>query len=345
MIHLSMAIGAFIAGVALANLPYSFEIVGKVKSLRDFFAILFFASLGMQLSFVGISSMIIPLIVFSVFVLLGKFLIILLTASFFGYSEKTSFLSASSLSQISEFSLILVALGVASGKIGNEILTLTILLAMITMTLTSYFIKYDDAFYYFFSKKLKLLKIFSFGTSNLEYIPETIDYDAILCGYDRVGYSVLKSFVDGKKNCFVVDFNPDVIKSLIARKIPCMYGDISDEEILERINFEKAKIVVSTANLLKDNLLLLKLAKKSNDKLLAFVTANRISDALKLYAAGADYVILPHFLGGEKVSSIIGEMELNTHKRALLKAEHLIELKKRAELGHEHPQLTQNKRN
>ena len=122
---------------------------------------------------------------------------------------------------------------------------MTTLLAIITMALTSYAINFDDIIYKFVAKKLKLFRLLPFANpSKLEYIPEQIKYEAILCGYDRVGYSILKTFVDEKKDSVVVDFNPDVIKSLIQRKIPCMYGDISDSEILERLNFENAKLLV-----------------------------------------------------------------------------------------------------
>ncbi|MBU0461694.1 MAG: cation:proton antiporter, partial [Nanoarchaeota archaeon] len=338
IIGFSITIGAFVAGVALANLPYNLEIVSKIKSLRDFFAIIFFTALGLQLVIHPLTNILLPLVIFTAYVLIIKTLVMMVVCAVFGYTERTSFLSAIGLAQISEFSLIIVAQGLLLGHISSEIFTITILLAIITMGLTSYAINFDDKIYRFVSKKLFLFKLLPFtNSSKLEYLPQQIKYDVVLCGYDRVGYSILNTFIDGKKQCLVVDFNPDVVKGLIQRKIPCMYGDISDSEILERLNFKDSHLVISTVNRYEDNLMLLKTAKKQNPRIIVYVTANMIEDALQLYHAGADYVILPHFLGGEKVSSILEDMRVNSYKKMLVKTEHIRELKKRLSLGHEHP--------
>ncbi|MFQ5475227.1 MAG: cation:proton antiporter [Candidatus Nanoarchaeia archaeon] len=338
LIGFSIIIGAFVAGVALANLPYNLEIIGKVKSLRDFFAIIFFTALGLQLATEGILGMLVPLAIFTIYVIVAKLLIIMFTCAIFGYTERTSFLTSIGLSQISEFSLIIVAQGLVLGHISQEVFTLTTLLAIITMTLTAYAINFEYKIYLFLSKKLFLFKMLPFtNPSKLEYLPEKVKYDVILCGYDRVGYSILTSLVNGNKVFLVVDFNPDVIKALIKRKIPCMYGDISDGETLDRLHLEHTQLLVSTVTKFEDNLMLLKKAKKENPVCTVYVTASQIGDALGLYSSGADYVILPHFLGGEKASSILEDLEINKHKKAILRAEHILELKKRMDMGHEHP--------
>jgi len=143
----SIAIGAFVAGVTLANLPYNIEIIGKIKPLRDFFSVLFFVSLGMGLLLSSFEGILKPLIIFLILVIVIKPLVTMFICSYFGYKKRTSYLTAISLAQISEFSLIIAAQGLLLGHISQEIFSLTVLLAVITIGLTSYFIKFDGLIY------------------------------------------------------------------------------------------------------------------------------------------------------------------------------------------------------
>ena len=119
--------------------------------------------------------------------------------------------------------------------------------------------------------------------------------------------------------------------------MPCLYGDVGNVEILERLNFNDASMVISTVPNKNDNLLLIQEAKKSNKKVVVFVTGNQIEEALELYNAGADYVILPHFLGGEHVSLLLETFGSDLKKIVNTKIKHVQESKKRHALGHEHP--------
>ena len=107
----------------------------------------------------------------------------------------------------------------------------------------------------------------------------------------------------------VVDFNPEIIRSLIAKKVPCVYGDFANDEVLEKANLLNAEIVVSTIPDLDDNISLIKKIKEINPKMTVFVTGEKIDDAMELYDKGADYVLLP------KV--ITGELGFNLAKRVL----------------------------
>ena len=97
-------------------------------------------------------------------------------------------------------------------------------------------------------------------------------------------------------------------------------------------------MVLSTVPTKADNLLLIRMARKENKKVAIFVTANQIQEALELYDAGADYVVLPHFLGGEHISLLIEDFTKDIKKVIEHKVKHIKELKERHALGHEHPQ-------
>lgn len=141
-----------------------------------------------------------------------------------------------------------------------------------------------------------------------------------------------------KKKILVIDFNPETIKDLIRRKVPCFYGDMGEIETLERLDLKEAEMIICTIGELKENLLLIKKAKDEGSKAKLFLTATNIEDALRLYESGADYVILPHFLGGEHASVLIKDFDKDINKMIKTKITHIRELKHRHILGHHHPQ-------
>jgi Kef-type K+ transport system membrane component KefB len=335
VIGLSMTIGAFFAGVLLANLPYRLDIVGRVKPLRDFFAILFFTSLGLQLNLGGMGSMMLALVVLLVMVVLLKPLVTYLALIALGHKSRTSFITSVSLAQVSEFSLVLVITGVGAGVLSGSILTVTIMLAVLTMAYTAYFMNYEAIFYHKFVSIMKRLGIKASLQSSAAV--EKMPCDVLLCGYDRIGYSILNSVLAKKKNVVVVDFNPDVIKKLNSMSVPCVYGDVCDPEVLQYIDVRNARMVISTANSYEDNLLLLNKIKSISSYIPTIVTAHKIDEALELYRRGADYVILPHFLGGDMVAGILSDFESSQLRMMMHKYRHINDLLERKGAGHEHP--------
>jgi len=331
----SIVIGAFVAGVSLGNLEYRHEMVGRVKGLRDFFITLFFCSLGLQLYLAGISHLWTLFIILLIATLLIKPLIVTIICGLFGYTKKTSFKTAIALAQISEFSLVIVSVGLSKGQVSQELFSVTLLLAMITMTVTTYLMKYQEQFFSVASNYLPLDNLFHSQT--MEYMPKLQEYDIVVVGYDRIGYSILKGLQKQGKHLLLIDYNPEVIKQMAKRNISVLYGDISDTEILSRINFTQVKMVISTVNNLEDTLLLMRYARRSNRDIALFVTANNIDDAIELYNKGADYVILPYFLGGEHAAHILETYAHDKHTLHQTRNEHVAELYHRKKMGHQHP--------
>ncbi|HIJ11719.1 TPA: hypothetical protein HA278_06685, partial [Candidatus Woesearchaeota archaeon] len=202
----SIAIGAFIAGIALGNLKYNYQIIAKVKSLKDFFALIFFVSLGMGISLSVFSDMWLELIILLAIVVFVKPFVIMTVCSLFKYTKKPSFLAANSLAQVGEFSLILLAQGLVLGHVSQELFSLTVIVTIISIVITSYTIEYDEQIYKFLQKPLKLFDIFT--TEGLEYLPRKTKPSIILCGHNRIGYSILRDLHEVKKKVLVVDYNP-----------------------------------------------------------------------------------------------------------------------------------------
>lgn len=327
MTGFSIAIGAFIAGVMLGNLPYNIEIISKVKSLRDFFATLFFVSLGIKVTFTSITTY--PHL-FVLFLILTTIIIPIITFLFtmmFGYSKKISFLTAIALTQVSEFALIATTEGVKLGHLGPDFLSLVIITALASITVTSYLLKYDEKLYHFFLPMIKIFDKIVKHKRKYEHRTDEEEYDTILVGYDRMGYNIYKSLKDMDKKVVIVDYNPDIIRRLIANKTDCIYGDISDEEILEKLKLKRVKQVISTIPNFHDNKMLVNVIKKHNKSAHIIVTAYQVYEALELYKSGVDYVIMPHFLGGQHAGILLQTISNDIDQLITTRLDHINELK------------------
>src|SRR3989344_3207266 len=339
-IGFSIEVGALIAGIMLSMSSYSYEISSKLRSLRDFFIISFFILLGSQMVFSNLSSLWLPAVIFSLFILIGNPLIVMILMGIFGYSKNTGFMAGLTVAQISEFSLILIALGVKAGHITNEILSFVTLIGLVTIAGSTYLIIYSDKIYPFVSGYLNIFEKKKLREKEIKIK----EYDYILLGENRIGFSIMKSFVNLKKNYLVVDFNPERVKRLNSKGISCIYGDISNSEFLESIKIEKARIIVSTIHEMEINMMLIDEVRKKNKGSIIIVTARQISDAFELYKAGADYVILPHFLGGEHTARIIEKARENKKEYEIERKKQIKELKERLKEGHEHPKVEKDRR-
>ncbi len=326
----ALSIGAFLSGVSLASLPYNLEIVGRIRSLKDFFVTIFFVSLGMQVPLQ--IPLITKMIVFSVFVLIGIPIIMVVICGLFGYGKRTSLLTGLSLAQTSEFSLILATQGVVFGHINQNIFSLVTWITLVTSTVSSYYILHSAEIYNKFLPFLKKLHRFS-RNKGLEDLPPDSNQHTIVFGCDRMGGVIVKTLQGIKQDFLVVDLNPEIIKSLMGQRISAIYGDIGDIEVLERINLHSTRIVISTIPNINENLLILKETRKRNPDCIVISTSKTLDDAMYLYNNGVDYVIMPHVLSGKKVSEFLLEYMHKKDEFLELKKQHISELENQKRLN------------
>ncbi|MDD5193925.1 MAG: cation:proton antiporter, partial [Candidatus Nanoarchaeia archaeon] len=319
----SLEIGALIAGMSLASSKYHLELGDKMKTLRDFFIILFFVFFGIQeagnLSF----SLVRNAIIFSVFVLIGKPLIVMTVLRIFGYRKRTNFLTGINIAQISEFSLIITLLGFTIGHISKEIMSLVVLISIITIGLSSYSIYYSN---HIFNKIGKWLKIFE-GKKELKIHSKKKDYEVLLFGYHRAGSKILRILKSMNISFAVVDYNPKVILSLVNQGIDCIYGDASDKEFLNELGLDKANLIISTIPEEQSNIFIKEKLKELKSNAVFIATAEHSTSALDLYKEGVDYVIVPHYLGGDYAANIIKRFGTKKDTYRDLRKKHIKELK------------------
>ena len=338
LIGFSIEIGALIAGITLSVSPYHYEISSKMRPLRDFFIILFFILLGSQLTFGNINQYIIPIIVFSIFILIGNPLIVLILMGLLGYSKRAGFLAGLTVAQISEFSLILIVMGIKVGHLNQDILSLVTIIGLITIAGSTYFIMYSDKIYPYIEDYLSIFE----RRGDKKKGNKGNVYDLILFGYNRIGFDFLESFKKLKKRFLVVDYNPDVVEDLIKKKINCEYGDVGDIEFLNSLKLKNVKMVVSTVPDFETNILLIRKIRSVNKNAIIIVISHQIEEADVLYKTGATYVVLPHFLGGKYAAMLINKHGLDLKKFNEERDRHIIHLKKRKMMGHSHPYVEKN---
>ncbi len=323
MLGFGIEIGAFLAGICLASLPYNMEISNKVRPLRDFFVILFFFIIGSSVEPSSFISNIPTIIWLSLFVLIGNTLLVMIIMGFLGFKSRTSFLTGLNIAQISEFSLIMIAMGKQLGHISMNATTIVSSVGIITIAVSTYLITNNEKIYVKLAKFLGIFERKKLYEDQLAHHEKKKQYDIILLGQQRIGYSLLKNLIKNKKKILVVDYNPEIIKSLIQKRIPCLYGDIADPDVLHEIKSYKPKIVISTVHLFDDNIMVTKIFRKFGKNVAVILTANNVTRALDLYDEGADYVILPQILGGEKVSEMLNGTIQNKKKLKKLKNDHI----------------------
>lgn len=297
----SIEVGALFAGVALAHLPYAQEMGTRLKPLRDFFIILFFIGLGIQLSLDQLGQAIVPALVFSALVMLCKPFFTMASLGAMGYTKQTSFKTAVHLSQISEFSIVLIVLAASTGMIGEQLIAIMTLTALITITISTYLIQYDTRLYRLLQKPLSM---FERGDTRRE-LKELRHYPLVLLGFRKGGHEFVTTFKKMKKPYVVIDFDPEEIENLERQNVNHIYGDVTDLELLDEIGVHRSELVVSTIGDASTNGLLVSHIMRHNKDALFICHANSYDEAEMLYEKGAAYVIMPHFIGSEQINSFI----------------------------------------
>ncbi|HSI90066.1 MAG TPA: cation:proton antiporter, partial [Adhaeribacter sp.] len=240
-------VGAFLAGISLASSQFKELISSRLVSLRDFLLLFFFVNLGANLNLAAIGSQVPEAAVFSVFVLVGNPLIVLIIMGLMGYRKRTSFLAGLTVAQISEFSLIFAGLGLAVGHISEEIVGLITLVGLITIGLSTYLILYSQQIYGLIAPALGIFERHNPTREQNLHNEKVNCYDLIIFGVGRFGGHIAEKLDQHPDMHYLgVDFDPQVVECWQAKDRHIIYGDLEDPEILEQIPYQSARCIVST---------------------------------------------------------------------------------------------------
>jgi Kef-type K+ transport system membrane component KefB len=243
----SKELGGLLAGISLASTPFREAIVARLASLRDFLLLFFFIALGLQLNLSMLGEQLGPALILSIFVLIGNPLIVIIIMGFMGYRKRTGFLAGLTVAQISEFSLIFMAMGLSLGHVSAESLGLVTLVGLITIAMSVYMITYSHKLY---GKLEPWLTIFE---RKKPYREEALEdkngwdqpYDVILFGLGRYGKAIAYYLEKEGFNLLAVDFNPDEVRRWRNQGHRVMYGDASDPAFVSDLPLKGVKWVVA----------------------------------------------------------------------------------------------------
>lgn len=295
-IGFSSEVGAFLAGISLASSDFKEVISSRLVTLRNFLLLFFFVNLGSNLDLSIIGSQIVPALIFSVFVLIGNPVIVLIIMGLLGYRKRTSFLAGLTVAQISEFSLIFAGLGLSVGHITNEIVGLITLVGLITIGLSTYLILYSHQIFKFLSPALEIFQR-SKNYSEVEELNKKEVYNVVILGLGRFGNRLAEMLEEHSEVSYLgVDFDPVIIAEWKSKNRSIVYGDMEDPELLDQIPYDKSDIIISTVANTELSQQLRKELRRNHYEGNYFVTATTENDynALRDFGFDDGHILRPH---------------------------------------------------
>ncbi|MGP0171730.1 cation:proton antiporter [Pseudomonas sp. NCHU5208] len=292
---LSKELGAFIAGFCLASTPLREAIASRLSSLRDFLLLFFFLHLGIQLDFSYLHQQIGSAVLLSLFVLIGNPLIVMAIMGAMGYRKRTGFMAGLTVAQISEFSIIFVAMGISLGHVGGAALGLTTLVGIITITLSTYLILYSQPLFERLSPWLGIFERRVAHRENAEdNAPSQTQAEVIVYGLGRYGRQLALRLQEGGLRVLGVDFDPQALASARQAGLGVCYGDAEDADFIAHLPLQQARALVSTIPQREVNALLLRAARHAGFRGSVTLSAFREGDLEAFNRAGAASVLQPY---------------------------------------------------
>jgi Kef-type K+ transport system membrane component KefB len=342
-VGLSREMGALIAGISISTFPYNLDVIAKVVSIRDFFVTLFFVALGMEIP-MPTAELVALALVAALFLVASRFAVVFPILRALRQGHRASLLPSINLAQMSEFSMVIAAIGLSYGHIDQKTASLLIFVFAITSVASTYLIGYSHPLQQTIARWLSMASVRDLDAAH-QPATETdaqANKDVVLLGFFTEASALVHEYEMGEtpnaqrmlERLLVIDFNPVVHAELLRRGIACRYGDVASMNTLHHAGVHAAKLVVSTIPdaILKgtDNLRLLRLARRLWPKAKVIVTASGPASALALYDAGADFVFVSRLHSAMQMASIL-EQALDDDFEQVRDA-HIAQIRRRREV-------------
>lgn len=295
MLGFSQEVGAFLAGVSLASTHYRELIGARLVSLRDFLLLFFFISLGASLDLSALTEQLLPALLFSVFVLVGNPLIVMIIMGYMGFRKRTGFMAGLTVAQISEFSLILAALGFSLGHLNQEMVGLITLVGLITISVSTYMILYSHQIYEWLAPYLSVFeRKVPYRESAYGKNDDQASTDIIMFGLGRFGMVMANALQQKQHRILGIDFNPEFVEKMAEHNINTRYGDAEDPEFLLSLPLQQSRWIVATIRDKHVNLALIKNLKNEGYQGRVAVAAKNRQEAEFYQQQGVDLVLIPY---------------------------------------------------
>jgi Kef-type K+ transport system membrane component KefB len=303
----SKEVGAFLGGVSIASTAYREAIASRLTGLRDFLLLFFFIDLGSGLNLTAAGVQLWPALVLSLFVLVGNPLIVVAIMGVMGYRRRTGFLAGLTVAQISEFSLILAALGLRLGQIGEAEVSLITLVGVITIALSTYMILGSDQLYAWLEGPLRIFQRATPFSELKGSISGPAKVDVVLLGLGRYGSAIVRQLRAHELSILGIDFDPQALRLAAAQGLPVQYGDSEDPEFTASLPLSSATVVVSTLPSLESNAAIRHGLESAGFRGHFIATAHDEAEVVKLELIGANRTLLPFLDAAERAAELIVE--------------------------------------
>ena len=305
VVGFSKEVGAFLGGVSIASTAYREAIASRLTGLRDFLLLFFFIDLGSGLNLSAAGLQLGPALVLSVFVLVGNPLIVVAIMGAMGYRRRTGLLAGLTVAQISEFSLILAALGLQLGQLGEGEVSLITLVGVITIALSTYMILGSERLYGWLKEPLRLLERATPFSELGGNTSGPARVDVILLGLGRFGGAIQRKLQPHNLSILGIDFDPQALRLAAAQGLPVQYGDSEDPEFTASLPLSSATVVVSTLPALESNAAIQHGLQAAGFQGHFIATAHDEAEVAKLEFLGAQRTLLPFLDAAERAAELI----------------------------------------
>ena len=295
-------LGGLLAGVSLASTEYREAISSRLASLRDFLLLFFFINLGASLQLSTLGDQIGPAIVLSLFVLIGNPLIVLAIMGFMGYRKRTGFLAGLTVAQISEFSLIFMAMGITIGHVGQQAMGLVTLVGLVTIALSVYMITWSHKLFEICEPFLGIFerKRAHRETEDTNGAASVRGHDYVIFGLGRYGCRIGARLHEQGYRVLGIDFDPEALANWRRMGMDASYGDATDPEFVVHLDLADVKAVVSAVprdrgalSEADPQLALLHGLRSANYRGKVFLSVQKVAEADELLSQGASVVLKP----------------------------------------------------
>lgn len=286
MVGLSLALGAFLAGLIISASEYGHETLARLLSLRDAFVALFFVTIGILIDPRVIVDHLSLLGTMIALIVAGKLIIWTTVVRLFGYPWMTAFLTGIGLTQIGEFSFVLIQVARTAGHIGSEVYNATLAASLITILMNAALVRYVPDWI-----GRRRLARGSPETMCLPVESELVEKHVVLCGFGRVGSSLGKAFEAFNLPYVAIDRDPDVVRQLQVRGASGFYGDASHRELLVKARVPEASLVIVALPEIEPAALAVSRIRDVNPNVPILARAHGDAEAERLAAVGATEVI------------------------------------------------------
>ena len=294
LLGFSKEVGAFLAGISIASTAYREQVAARLVSLRDFLLLFFFIELGASLDILNLGGQLGTAMIFSLFVLVGNPLIVMAIMGYMGYRKRTGFLAGLTVAQISEFSLILAALGLSLGHLEQDTVGLITLVGLITISVSTYMILYSHPLYALLAPWLSIFERKVAYREQSTTAGDEEKVDILLIGLGRFGASVATNLRQRGCRLLAVDFDPQAVQYHTRDGYAVRYGDAEDPEFIASLPLSRATWVVSTVRDRAINRMILHGLKEQGYKGKVAISAAGSYDARFFEQVGVDMVLVPY---------------------------------------------------